>query len=229
MKKLVLPLLIFMIMGIPTLAFADVRSERNQPDAEAIKNYLFTKKGKHEITPTFSMSTNDAFYQNYYIGFSYNYHVSNWLSAGLLLSGSFPQESSLTKTLQRPPQQGGFNVTPDVQTPLIFSTAAAELRLAPIYGKLNFFSEAVVHFDFYFLLTAGVFLTNPPPVSEPKGKVKIHPFAGVGAGQRYFLLQWLALRWEFTAHFMNETFVNRGNESRLRINMAINFGFSFFF
>lgn len=235
-------------------ALADVRSDRYQPDAQAIKKQKFTKKGKHELSPTFGLSTNDAFYQVYYFGIMYNYHVADWVSLGVLLNGAFTQPTGLTKTLSNPPNpteagvSPGFGVTPDVRQPFYLSTIAVQARFAPFYGKLSFFSEAVVHFDFYFTVGGGLFLTHAPNVTRDPGAptppgvdpskvpgsqggdgMGFLPFGQIGVGQRYFLLQWLALRWEFDLMMMPETFSLRGGDTRLRLNMQFSIGFSFFF
>jgi outer membrane beta-barrel protein len=221
-------------------AEADIRSDRYDSDADAIKKQLFTKKGKHELSPTFALSTNDAFYQIYYFGLVYNYHFADWVSLGLTLSGSATQATGLTKTLSNPPspqagESPGFGIKPDVRRPFFLSTIGLQARFAPVYGKLNFFSEAIVHFDIYFTLGGGLFLSHPPDVTgdperttNPDG-MGFHPFGEVGVGQRYFMLQWLALRWEFSLMMMPETFAMRGNETRLRLNMQFHIGFSFFF
>ncbi len=210
-------------------AMADFRSERYQPDAPAIKKQLFTKKGRHEFSPTLALSTNDAFYQIYYANLMYSYHLADWIGIGVRLSAAFPQETGLTKALKN-----RFEVTPDVRRPFILSSILAEARFAPIYGKLNFFSEAVVHFDLYFLVGGGLFLTYPPNVTGDPQKIPDNPDgmgfspAGVfGFGQRYFLMKWLAIRWEFEVMLTSETFKLRGNLSRLRLNMSFNIGFSF--
>ncbi len=230
-------------------ALADVRSDRYQPDAEAVKKQRFTKKGKHELSPSFALSTNDAFYQVYYFGLLYQYHVQDWVSVGLLLNGSFSQPTGLTQTLTTPRDQGGFEVTPDVRQPFFLSTIAAQARFAPFYGKLTFFSEAVVYFDFYITIGGGLFLTHAPNVTRSKSApvppgvdAKIAPgydeggdgmgflpFGQIGIGQRYFLLRWLALRWEFDLMLMPEAFSLRGGDTRVRLNMQFSIGFSFFF
>ena len=227
MKKLLCSLLILPLFVNSSLA--DERSDRYKADVEAVKKPLFSKKGRHELTPMFAMSTNDAFYQNYYVGLTYSYHLANWISIGILANASFDQPTGLTKTLEASPAEGGFGVKPDVRRAFNFSTGALEVRIAPVYGKLNFFSEAVVHFDIFLLLTGGVFLTQAPAVTGPAGSMGIHPFGGGGVGQRYFLLNWLAFRWEFRVIAMPESFENRGNETRARINMDLILGFSFFF
>ncbi len=233
MKKLfknfiVLGAFVFLFFQVG-IARADTSSERYQPKADAVKNRLYTKAKKQELTAIFAMSTNDAFYQNYFVGFTYGYHVAEWLSVGLLLNGSFQQDTGLTKQLKRPRDQGGFGVIPDVKRPFYFSLAAVEARIAPIYGKLNFFSESVIHYDIFLMLGAGLLITHPADKTEQGGPLGFHPYGAVGIGQRYFLLQWLALRWEFRSLFTYETFKNRGNETRFRLDMAINIGFSFFF
>lgn len=219
--------LLFFFLSISNLARADFRSERYQPDAPAIKNQLFTKKGRHEFSPTLALSTNDAFYQIYYANVLYSYHVADWFSVGLKLSAAFPQESGLTKALKNK-----FGVTPDVRQPFFLSSVLAEMRFAPIYGKLNFFSEAIVHFDLYLTVGGGLFLTHPPNVTggsnvqEPDG-MGFYPAGVVGFGQHYFLMRWLAIRWEFGALLTMENFKVRGNLTRFRINMSFDIGFSF--
>lgn len=254
MKKiafLVVTALYMLVLCLP--AQADVRSDRYQPDADALKKQLFTKKGKHELSPTFGLSTNDAFYQVYYFGIMYNYHIRDWVSIGALLNGAFSQPTGLTKTLSNPPnptqpgQSAGFGVTPDVRQPFFLSTVGVQARFAPFYGKLSFFSEAVVHFDFYFTVGGGLFLTHAPNVTRnssapvPPGVdantvpgsaggdgMGFLPYGQVGVGQRYFLLRWLALRWEFDLMMMPESFTLRGGDTRLRLNMQFSIGFSFF-
>ncbi len=218
-------LLVFLVL--PSLVWADARSERFDSKAPAVKKPLFTKVGRHELTPNFSMTTNDPFFQNYYAGISYNYHLAEWISLGATVNYTFAQPTGLTNKLKAPP----FEVTPDVRQGLIW--LAAEARFAPIYGKLNFFGEAVVHYDLFISLSAGLFITNPPLVTgdsklnDPDG-MGFSPFGGIGVGQRYFLLRWLALRWEFRGLFMPENF-KRLADTQLRVDLAINIGFSFFF
>ncbi|HAA56247.1 MAG TPA: hypothetical protein DCE42_15900 [Myxococcales bacterium] len=228
MKKLIYLLIVFTFIFQPEPAQADISSDRHRPNDDAVKNRLYSKTKKQELTAIFAMSTNDAFYQNYFVGVSYGYHFNEWLSLGVLLNASFQQDTGLTKTLKLEPAQGGFGVTPDVRRPFIFSLAAIEARLAPIYGKINLFSETVIHYDIFLLLSGGLMLTNPPDVTG-NGEMGFHPYGAVGVGQRYFLLRWLALRWEFRGLFTYETFENRGNETRFRMDMSFNLGFSFFF
>ena len=241
MKKLLMPVITIIFLFVLALpARADTKSDRYEANVDAIKKQLFTKKGKHELSPIFALSTNDAFYQTYYAGLSYNYHFASWLSVGVLLNAAFAQATGLTKTLSNPPnpkpgQSPGFGIKPDVRRPFYFSTLALEARFAPIYGKLNFFSEAIVHFDLYFMLGGGLFLSHPPDVtgdpdhmSTPDG-MGFHPFGEFGIGQRYFMLRWIALRWEYSVMLMSENFKLRGDETRLRVNMQFQIGFSFFF
>jgi outer membrane beta-barrel protein len=212
---------------VPTLAGADARGERFDSKAPAVKKPLFSKASRHELTPNFSMTTNDPFFQNYYAGISYNYHLAEWISIGAVVNYTFAQPTGLTNKLKNKP----FEVTPDVRQGLLW--LAAEARFAPIYGKLNFFSEVVVHYDLFFTLSAGLFITNPPLVTgdpnlkDPDG-MGFSPFGGIGVGQRYFLLRWLAVRWEFRGLFMPENF-KRLADTQLRVDLAINVGFSFFF
>lgn len=231
MKKLSHFLIIFCFLLQANVASADTRKERYQPDVDAVKGRLYSKLKKNELAVIFAMSTNDAFYQNYYFGLSYSYHLAEWFSLGLLLKGSIQQDTGLTKTLKRTPSEGGFGVTPDVRRPFFFSIAALEARLAPVYGKLNLFSETVIHYDIFLMIGGGLLLTHPPDVTGANGAdgMGFHPFGSVGVGQRYFLLKWLALRWEFRSLFTYEEFKGRGNETRFRMDMAFNIGFSFFF
>lgn len=240
-----------LVLAVSSNATADTQSDRYDSKAPAVRKPLYTKKGKHELSVSFGLSTNDAFYQNYYPNVMYNYHATSWLSLGLMASAAINQPTGLTNTLCKSPTPGqqtnaacnpnpkdtdspGFGVAPDVRRPFFFSQIALEARFAPIYGKLNVFSEAIVHFDFYLLISGGLFLTHPPDVtgastlSSPDG-MGFYPFGGIGIGQRYFLLKWLALRWEFRGLLMPENFKNRGDETRLRVDLAVNIGFSFFF
>ena len=240
-RSFVLIVVVICWMISTATGYADSRSERYRPDADAIKNQLFVKKGRHEFSPTLALSTNDAFYQIYYANIAYNYHFADWVSAGILVGMAFTQPTSLTTNyLMKGSNQGGKQgqngLVPDVRRPFFLSTIALEARFAPVYGKLNFFSEAVVHFDLYFVVGGGLFLTNPPNVtgaSDYKGpdgpdSMGFHPFGEIGVGQRYFMLRWMALRWEFNAMLMPESFKYRNKgDPRLRLNMNFHIGLSF--
>ena len=229
MKKLTLycAAICFILVAVSDLALAADETKRRGLKVEAVRNRLFRKAGHHELTPTIWMSTNDVFYQNYLLGISYGYHLAPWVSVGLTGGYILHMDTALTKKLKDP--KGAYNVTPDVRK--VTFLVGAEGRLAPVYGKLNVFSEAVVHFDLFFLATAGILGTKGPEVTNPNDS-GIHFFAGGGLGQRYFMpLKWLAFRWEFKILWFQEEFKKEGvdtGETRNRLDMSISLGFSFF-
>jgi outer membrane beta-barrel protein len=238
MKNLALVLVVvFGFMGIPLLSHADSRADRYQPDAEAIKQRLYNKAKKQEVNLSLGLVANDPFYQVYNVNLGYMYHITDWVGIGLLAAASFDAPTGLTNQLQN--ENGTFRVKPDVRRPFYFSTVGAEVRFAPFYGKFNLFSQAIVHYDIFFTLLGGVFLTFPPPTDLPAGENQLGntgpagspgfaPFGGLGLGQRYFLLRFLAFRWEFRALMMPDNFTQR-NQTLLRLDLALNLGFSFLF
>jgi outer membrane beta-barrel protein len=237
MKKFTLVLVVLGLFCLPRTSHADSSSDRFRPGDDALKKRLYTKTKKQELNLSLGLVTNDPFYQVYNVNLGYMYHINEWFALGLLATGSFDAPTGLTNQLQN--EQGTFRVKPDVRRPFFFSTVGAEFRFAPFYGKFNLFSQAIIHYDIFFTVLGGVFLTFPPPSDLPaaenvlaekaaKGGPGFAPFGGAGLGQRYFLLRFLAFRWEFRVLFMPDRFESR-KQDLLRVDMALNLGFSFFF
>ncbi|MEM1010180.1 MAG: hypothetical protein AAGJ35_14395, partial [Myxococcota bacterium] len=67
MKTYMPALVVLGLFFVSPAVFADFRAKRFDPNADAVKKRLFTKKSKQELNLSLGLVTNDPFYQNYNI------------------------------------------------------------------------------------------------------------------------------------------------------------------
>ncbi len=71
---------------------------------------------------------------------------------------------------------------------------------SPLYGKWSFQTYKLSHFELFLLLGAGVVIVEEPEIKsgnldpEPDPVLAVHPEGVIGAGFRFFILDWMALR-----------------------------------
>ena len=193
----------------------------------AVSGALFLKAGRHEITPIFDLSLADAFRQKLMVGLAYSYHFSEvWAATGRFSYTVLSHGAGAAKVCPTPEQCGA-------PTPAELDTLPGNLKLqadlavefSPIYGKVSFIAEKVLHFDVY--ATVGLGLTGYGLTKDGVDKSGMSPSVVMGVGQRYFLDSWLAVRLELldSLYFQPTGKV----ASQLSNQMMFTVGFSFFF
>lgn len=178
---------------------------------KSVQRKVFLKRRRLELSPSIGLSVNDAFFQHVTLGGALTYHLADAFSveargAGVVVASEtnavkFVREEtdSLLDDAQRQHEYHG----------------ELDLQWAPIYGKFSLFGEFILHFDTYLSAGGGVFGTDAGP----------HGAANVGIGQRWFLTDWLVVRFEYRNYFFAE---ERNGESNLRTPGFFNFMMSFF-
>jgi outer membrane beta-barrel protein len=207
---------------------------------EPVSGQLYRKGGRFEVTPTLTLSLNDAFFHKTMAGVKVGYHLAEWLS----LSGQYVTTVNASPTgsaVVCPANQGCHQAseTDLYQVPgYVESILGAEVAFSPVYGKLNLFAEKVAHIDLSIL--AGVDLvttrkvlhaSEAVPGASPgsEGNVGGH----VGLGVRIFFSQTFALRAEVKDYIYAVEVPNvatgDGSSRDLQNQLAAELGLSVFF
>ncbi len=115
----------------------------------AVSGHRFLKAKRFELSPTFSFSTNDAFFRRLNAGARLAYHFNEYLSldAGLGYVLAHQNMNSVRST----DESTTNNLIDENRPNLLFDVG---LGFSPIYGKMALSAEAVLHFDLY--ITAGL-------------------------------------------------------------------------
>jgi len=165
-------------------------------DVRVIQKRLYQKDGRHEFTPFFGFIPNDEFYMYYPVGGRYTYYISEdigieafgayipntYSDLGGFIDSEFGLETNLPQRLEW--------------------TAGLEGVWSPIHGKIGLFTKKLAHFDWVLMVGVGA-LGSQVKTAEEGGqtKSKIDVAGNVGTGLRFFILDWLALRFEYRNYF----------------------------
>jgi len=163
--------------------------EVQQDRIKSIQRKVFVKAGRWELEPVFALSLNDAFYQKMGGGASVLYHPVDNL--GIELHGVYV--GTIQTDMVGYFQQAN-EALPKVSNLRYYLTGG--LQWSPLYGKLSFVTDDIVHFDAYLLAGFGMAYT------ETGAKFATN----LGVGLRYFFSSWLSIKLEVRDLIYTETF-----------------------
>jgi len=167
----------------------------DRDDIHSIHKRLYSKDGRHELALMGGgILNNDGYLLT---GLNYQYHFFEALALEA---------------------QGGFGFQTQDDNRLMFGQLSA--AFSPIYGKISWFTWAVLNFDLYFIGGGGIV--------QYKGLKNGTSFMGnVGLGTRIFINEYLATRFEFRDYIFNQEFP--GSDSKVTHNYSIAAGVTVFF
>ena len=175
--------------------FRDQLKIYDRDDIHSIHKRLYSKDARHELTTSFGGILNNDGY--FLLSAQYQYHFFE----ALALEGQF-----------------GYAFQTEDDNALTFGQVSA--AFSPIYGKISWFTWAVLNFDLYAIGGAGIV--------QYKGLKNGTSFMGnVGLGSRFFINEWLATRIEFRDYIFNQEFPSSG--SKITHNYALTAGVTVFF
>ncbi len=165
-------------------------------DVRVIQKRLYQKDGRHEFTPFFGFIPNDEFYMYYPVGGRYTYYISEDIGIEAFGSYIFHTHSDLADFLDQQ-HRLETNLPQRLQW-----TAGIEGVWSPIHGKLGMFTSKLAHFDWTLMVGVGAMGTVVQTAEEGgKTKGKVDVAGNVGTGLRFFILDWLAFRFEYRNYF----------------------------
>jgi outer membrane beta-barrel protein len=155
----------------------------------------FTKAGKVEITLGVGLSLDDAFLEKFIPELSIGYHFDDDFYLGLRGGYAFDVNAGHVQACDTSGTNCGAPSSSQLKELPGDFTALGELEFAwsPIYGKLNFFGEKVLHFDTALIVSGGALFLG---VQEGSTNGRIAPEFSPGLGQRFFFTQYFALAFE---------------------------------
>lgn len=221
---------------------APVKKTTLEDKIKSVQHRVFIKKGRLEIAPMFNLGLNDAFNQKYAVSAGVGYHFLE--SFGLEAGFGY---AFATKTTNQTYLAKENLTIPDNGTLKYFFQLNAEW--SPIYGKFSFFAWKIIHFDLY--LTAGIGATSveytgwdynaDTQTSTGSDMSGLHVAPNIGIGERFFLTDWLTIRFELRDTIYNMTLRPRhylitgddgkkvnGEVDQIQNNLMFMVGFTFF-
>lgn len=230
-----------LLLAWPAPARAQSKSDAFAGKIPPVSAPLYRKAGRFETTLSGNLSVNDAFYSKYFLGAKLGYHFTESISAGALVMTGLNTKAGSAQVC---PSNGGCHSasrTQMFQVPgNIKMIAGLEGAWAPVYGKLNIFSERVAHFDLsliagadwiqYQKVVSQIDAENlnggHPPLTSTIG-------GHVGLGVRVFFSEWIAARLEFRDYLYRVSVPNwqdsGGAKRDLQNQLFTELGVSFFF
>ncbi len=180
-------------------------------EVSVIQKRFMPKTGRFQFFGGLSLTTNDPFYNTTGLAFKGSYFLTEkW---GIELS-YFMMSSAEAKSTQEllEIQQVGTDSLAYTKNYL-----GAAVLFVPIYGKMTWFNEKIIPFDFYFGLGTGTTKTQ-----SKDGVSTLH----LSTGQIFAVSKNFAFRWDFSWNFFSAKAVNEDGTIN---NLFLSLGASFFF
>jgi len=204
-----------------------------------VSGHLFLKKGRFEVSPSFSVSLRDAFFRKYIFGATATYFPTETLGFGLRAGYSIPTVSGAAQICSFGEGEGEGEVTRGCSAPtfeLLDGPAPGQLTLlggvdvqwAPIYGKISLLAETFAHFDMYGVLGASVVQYKAAEELNAPSTAHMTVGGNVGVGFRFFLNRYMTLRAEVRDLIYPERIIQPEKDTILRNQLLFELGFSFF-
>jgi outer membrane beta-barrel protein len=185
--------------ALPSAAFAS-KADAFEGKIQPVSGQLYRKAGRVELTLGGDLSLNDAFFQKRFgdVKLGWHFTESLALTAHAALGAAVPTNSTTvcpTGEACRPASDAQLQQVPG----RIRSLVGLEVAWAPIYGKLNTFSEKVAHIDLALLVGADFILhdevlSTDAALSGVDPAVLRTPGFHVGVGARVFFAEAFAVK-----------------------------------
>jgi outer membrane beta-barrel protein len=205
---------------LASLFAADVAQA--QYDDEEIGGYAVVIQNRkfnmgHEFTLQGGVLPLDAFYKGVTGTFRYTLHFNDfhaWEIAGGTYS--FNIETDLRRQLRE-----YFSVQPDAKgLEQIWGYVESNYIIKPVYGKLSLFNRWLIYNELYFAVGGAVGLWEG---------FSFRPGPGYGAGIRFFIFEWLSLRFDMRHYVLMNgiPFVDQqaGIDNLLYLGSGVSFNF----
>jgi outer membrane beta-barrel protein len=218
--------------ALPSAAAAQTKADAFAGKIPPVSGQLYRKAGRVEVTATGNLSLNDAFFTKYFGGVKLGYHFTESLSAAVHAAGGAAVQTGSAVTCSASKGCADADAEMLRQVPgRIRWIAGAEAAWAPVYGKLNVFSEQVAHFDLSVfagpdLVAYDEVLSSDAAAGSAGTATSVGGHLGVGV--RLFFREWIAARLELKDYVYAVNVPNTGSGSDLQNQIFAEIGVSFF-
>lgn len=185
-------------------------AKEDSPRIRVVQQRPFLHSVRFELQLLGGTGVADTMYDHWVAGASGRLHVTEEWSVGGGYEHYFSDRAQVYDDVT-----GNFEVFPEESFNRFY--AGLDVAYSPVYGKLVFFDEGIVHYDLYVLAGGGVTQTSRSTDLKFTGTI--------GVGARIIATRWLAVVFELRDHIFVETF-NAGDE--LVNNVVFTGGLSIF-
>jgi outer membrane beta-barrel protein len=194
---------------------------------KAVQRKGFLKRGRVEVAPLFAATVNDAFYQKIGGGLRLGYNFGD--AFALTARGAVYQVDSLKLAPIRTDnvREGKVAFQSQLLSSQIYRLAMVDGVWSPVYGKASWLDRSIVHFDFFLAAGFGAVWSATSFASGGKAGQGPHLAADLGAGIRFYPLEWMAVE----AGLMMTVYPDQPMEAvpgTMQKILAANVGVSFF-
>lgn len=204
-----------------------------------VSGNLFLKKGRFELSPSATLSLDDAFFTKYVLGATLGFFPMESLGIRGRFGYAIPvvsrsaqictTEATGTGTVRgcRPPDFKQLDGRAPGQLKLI---AGVDVEYAPIYGKVGILAERFLHFDLFAVGGASMVNYSGPELNDATAATSqpYTTFGGnIGVGTRIVVNRFIAVRAELRDLIYVETVAATPSTS-LRNQLLFELGVSIF-
>lgn len=220
MKTKCTQLLLAVVAAMTVLApSVDAFAEKDEAITDSgplVRRKLLYRSTRVEISPTATMTLNDAFRRNIIAGAGLAYHLTNEFGIGVsggygVLHPETDLAQNVTTTLEA--------ANPEALNGMSFAQiqwfADFTLSYVPIFGKFSLFKSVTVPYDIH--LNGGLTIVNESAEPAVEGGAVdaeiegIRPGGVVGGGARLFLSDMLSLNLDLRTLFITRAAVSTGS------------------
>lgn len=180
-------------------------------EVSVIQKKYMPKTGRFQLFGGFSLTTNDPFYNTTGFALKGSYFLTETWGLELSYFSMSSSEAKATKELLEIQNIGTDSLA------YTKSYLGIAVLYVPIYGKMTWFNNKIIPFDFYFGLGTGNTKT------QAKDSTSTLHFS---TGQIFAINKSFALRWDFSWNFFSAKAVN---EEGTINNLFLSLGASYFF
>lgn len=190
-----------------------------QSDVSVVQKMLYSKEGRFEYGAAAGWAPFDSYTTTPLLGVYGLKHFSEELGVEVAAHGGYSLKNFTYKQLE----SDAYGIQPDAYAHI--ADIGANVQWAPIYAKLNWRGNKVLHHDVYGL-AGGVLAVEKAMM--PDGSMAFSPGASVGIGMRFFLSPNSALRVQIRDDLLVQTRVKTQDSQGtfLKQNVLLTVGYS---
>ena len=187
-----------------------------QSRVRIVQKRLVDRFNRHEISPEVGMILGgNSYIQTSFFSFAYQYHLTPHWSLGFSYKNYLNKltaegEELINKATDDLREDKFPSLVPELNWPKC--AYMAQLNWYPIYGKLNIYDQAVIHFDMYTLLGGG-------QMALRKGSSTVYQ---VGGGIGIWLFQYMTAHLEYKYQsYAQESYTGKENVFAHDVGLSI--------
>jgi outer membrane beta-barrel protein len=198
-----------------SLSEAEIASEDR---VKSVQRKAVLQRGRFELTPMAFVTLNDGFFPKFGPGGRFAFYLAEAFALALRYQQYNLIPDDNVRLAKRQLQSQLPHVLPE-------HSLGLDLLWSPIYGKVALFNS-IHHFNLYILGGVGALWSQTSGGSAPTGGDGPHLTTALGIGERFGLLNWLAVDLSLIETFYSDRPLGSPNKSILQHALTLNLGVS---